>query len=93
MTSAQTVSDQQSNISRDYRILPPMRRLVKPAGRFWPDMLANQNTHVPQGYREYGGLEVTSRWMGPDRRFTEASVVGGLHWEQRVLVLGLRGSE
>jgi len=41
--------------------LPPMRKLVKPAGRFCVDILAGQNDRVLRCYREYGGLEVSSR--------------------------------
>ncbi len=41
--------------------VPPMRRLVKPAGRFCVDILEGQNDRVLSGYREYGGLDVSSR--------------------------------
>ena len=65
-------------VSNGYRwSLPPMRRLVKPAGRACVDISARQGGVMPSGYREYGGLEVSSRW-GRSRRSVDESVLGGL---------------
>lgn len=47
-------------MSADFSYLPPIRKLVKPAGRFCVDILTRQNDGVPCGYREYGGLELSS---------------------------------
>lgn len=53
-----------------------MRKLVKPAGRFWVDILAGQNDTALRCYREYGGLVVSSREKDSSR-FVDESVLGG----------------
>lgn len=57
--------------------IPPMRKLVKPAGRFCVDILTGQNDEALGCYREYGGLELSSREKG-SRGFVVKSVLGGL---------------
>ena len=54
-----------------------MRKLLKPAGRFCVDILTGKTTVDPCGYREYGGLEVLSRWWS-NGRLVGWSVLGGL---------------
>ena len=55
---------------------PPIRKLVKPAGRFCVDILRAQDDRVFCGYRGRGGLKVSNRWS--NARFVGSSVLGGL---------------
>ena len=55
---------------------PPIRKLVKPAGRFWVDILGAQDDRVLCGYRGRGGLKVSDRWSNAG--FVGSSVLGEL---------------
>ena len=56
--------------------LPPIRKLVKPAGRLCVDILRTQDNRVFCGYRGRAGLKVSNRWS--NARFVGSSVLGGL---------------